>query len=81
MSAEDPFKTWTPELYEKLHASLTHISEGIEVPINQLAELLETCFPVFSNVLQNPAPSEDDRKKLQNRNHRFPLENTNLKKR
>ena len=73
MSAEDPFKTWTPEVYEKLHTSLTHISEGVEVPINQLAELLETCFPVFSNVLQNPAPAEEDRKKLQNRKYLFLL--------
>src|ERR1700735_5214926 len=64
MTAEASFRTWTPEVYESLHATLTQLSEGIEAPINQLAELLEISFPVFNTVLQNPAPSETDRAKL-----------------
>jgi hypothetical protein len=58
------FRTWTPEIYETLHKLLLHLSQGIEAPLNQLAELLELVFPVFSSVLRNPLPSEEDRTKL-----------------
>lgn len=58
------FRTWTPEVYENLHSLLLHVSEGIDAPLNQLAELLEVCFSVFDNVLQNPVPAESDRTKL-----------------
>jgi len=64
MADSNPFRTWTPEVYETLHKSLSHISEGIDAPLNQLSELLDLVFPVFSNVLQNPPPSEADRAKL-----------------
>jgi len=44
-----------------LHSTLTNISEGIEAPLNQLSDLLEQSFPIFSSVLQNPPPAEADR--------------------
>jgi hypothetical protein len=47
-----------------LHSTLTNISEGIEAPLNQLSDLVEQCFPIFSSVLQNPLPVEADRTKL-----------------
>jgi hypothetical protein len=58
------FRTWTPDVYETLHNALISLSEGVDMPLNQLAELLEICFPIFSNVLQNPLPAESDRTKL-----------------
>lgn len=64
MDQESSFRTWTPEVYETLHSTLLTLSEGVETPLNQLAELLETCFPIFNNVLQNPVPAESDRTKL-----------------
>ena len=64
MSTEGSFRPWSPEVYETLHNTLSQISDGAAVPLNQIAELLETCFPVFNNVLQNPTPSEADRTKL-----------------
>jgi hypothetical protein len=64
MATDPSFRTWTPEVYETLHTTLVRLSEGIETPLNQLSDLLDSCFPIFNNVLQNPAPSEDDRKKL-----------------
>jgi hypothetical protein len=67
MTTDQSFRTWTPEVYETLHNTLTQISEGAAVPLNQLAELLETCFPVFQNVLEIPSPSEADRNKLLSR--------------
>jgi hypothetical protein len=67
MSVEQTFRTWTPEVYETLHNTLIQISEGAAPPLNQLAELLEICFPVFQNVLEIPPPSEVDRTKLLSR--------------
>jgi len=64
MDQESSFRTWTPEVYETLHNTLSTLSEGVEAPLNQLAELLEICFPIFNNVLQNPVPAESDRTKL-----------------
>lgn len=64
------FRTWTPEVYETLHNILTALSEGVEAPLNQLAELVEICFPIFNDVLKNPVPAEADRTKLQARNSR-----------
>ena len=64
MSEDHPFRTWTPEVYQSLHTILSQLSDGIEAPLNQLSELLEICFPVFKNVLQNPLPAETDRTKL-----------------
>jgi hypothetical protein len=64
MDQESSFRTWTPEVYEILHNTLSTLSEGVEAPLNQLAELLEICFPIFNNVLQNPVPAESDRTKL-----------------
>jgi hypothetical protein len=64
MDQQPSFRTWTPEVYETLQNILTTLSEGVEAPLNQLADLLEICFPVFSNVLQNPLPAESDRTKL-----------------
>ena len=64
MSVEASFRTWAPEVYKSLHSSLSSLSEGVETPLNQLAELLELCFPVFNNILQNPLPAEADRTKL-----------------
>jgi len=64
MSAEPSFRSWSPEVYETLHNTLSQVSEGAAAPLNQIAELLEICFPQFNNVLQNPAPSEADRTKL-----------------
>ena len=64
MDLESSFRPWAPEVYETLHKILTHLSEGVDTPLNQLAELLEICFPVFSKVLQNPLPAESDRTKL-----------------
>ena len=64
MTAEPSFRTWTPEVYKALHQSLSTLSEGVEIPLNTLSELLEICFPVFNNVLQNPIPVESDRTKL-----------------
>ena len=59
------FRTWTPEVYETLHNTLSTLAEGsIEAPLTQLSELLEICFPIFNNVLQNPLPAETDRTKL-----------------
>lgn len=67
MTEQPSFRTWTPEVYETLHSTLSSLTEGVEPPLNQLAELLEICFPVFSNVLQTPAPVESDRTKLLSR--------------
>lgn len=64
MAAEPSFRTWTPQVYEALHQTLSNLSEGIDASLNQLAELLEIFFPVFDTVLQNPAPEEADRTKL-----------------
>lgn len=64
MSAEPSFRPWAPEVYETIHNSLSQVSEGVAAPLNQIAELLEICFSVFNNVLQNPTPSEADRTKL-----------------
>ena len=64
MDLESSFRTWTPDVYETLHGILTNLSEGVDTPLNQLAELLDICFPIFSNVLQNPLPAESDRTKL-----------------
>ena len=64
MDLESSFRTWTPDVYETLHNILTSLSEGVDTPFNQLAELLEICFPIFSSVLRNPLPAESDRAKL-----------------
>jgi len=64
MTDSNLLRTWTPEVYETLHKSLVHISEGVEGPLDQIAELLDLVFPVFNDVLQNPPPSEADRTKL-----------------
>ena len=53
-----------PEVYRDLHSTLTNISDGIEAPLNQLSDLLDQCFPIFSSVLHNPPPAETDRTKL-----------------
>lgn len=68
--------TWTPEVYGTLYNILSNLINGVEAPLNQLTELLEICFPVFKNVLQNPAPAESDRTKLQARTS-FKLFSTN----
>ena len=68
MDQQLSFRTWTPEVYETLHNTLSSLSEGVEAPLNQLAELLEICFPIFNSVLQNPLPAETDRAKLLARN-------------
>jgi hypothetical protein len=64
------FRTWTPEVYETLQNTLLSLSEGVEAPLNQLAELLEICFPIFNNIVQNPLPAEADRTRLLARNSR-----------
>jgi hypothetical protein len=64
MSTEPSFRPWSHEVYETLHNTLSQVSEGSAAPLNQIAELLDICFPVFNNVLQNPTPSEPDRTKL-----------------
>ena len=68
MELQLSLRTWTPEVYETLQNTLSSLSEGVEPPLNQLAELLEICFPIFNNVLQNPRPAETDRTKLLARN-------------
>ena len=69
MTTITSFRTWTPEVYQNLHKSLLQIAEGLDAPLNQLAELLDLTFPVFINLLQNPAPAEADRTKLLARIH------------
>jgi hypothetical protein len=64
MDQESSFRSWTPEVYETLHSTLSNLLEGLDAHLNQLAELLEICFPIFNNVLQNPVPAEADRTKL-----------------
>ena len=64
MDQQLSFRTWTPEVYETLHNTLSSLSEGVEAPLNQLAELLEICFPIFNNVISNPSPAEADRTEL-----------------
>ena len=64
MTTEPSLRTWTPEVYETLYQTLSTLSQGVEAPLNKLSELLEICFPVFNNVLQNPIPAESDRAKL-----------------
>ena len=76
MTIDQSFRTWTPEVYETLHNTLTQISEGATAPLNQLAELLEICFPVLQNVLEIPSPSEADRTKLLSRI--FPRNKTDI---
>ena len=70
MNQQPSLRTWTPEVYETLQNTLSSLSEGVEAPLNQLAELLELCFPIFNNVVQNPPPAEADRTKLLARNSR-----------